>query len=123
MLLDECVDQPSAKRILRGHNAMHVGPAGFAGTKDGPLLIAAAQAGFELLFTTDQRLRHQQNTRMLPLRVLVIEARNTRASGLERLAPAIRNALTPAELLWRLAVIDNVGRFHVLVGEPPAASP
>ena len=121
MLLDECVNRPAAKRILRDQMTRHAGRAGLATLKDRPLLDAGAAAGFDLLLTTDQNLRHQQNLGTLPLRVLVVEARDTSEAGLLRLAGPIRRAVDAATT-WRLAVIDNVGRFHVLVEEPPPPS-
>lgn len=116
MLLDECVHRPSVTRILVGHEVRHVGPAGLAGLKDGALLSAAAAAGYELLLTTDRSMRHQQDVRKLPLRLLVVEANDTTQPGLQRLAGAIARAVNP-ESFWRLARIDNAGRLHVVEDE------
>jgi predicted nuclease of predicted toxin-antitoxin system len=60
LLLDECVPRP-LKRDFQLHETHTVSEAGFTGLKNGALLRAAANAGFEVLITVDQNLIHQQN--------------------------------------------------------------
>ena len=58
ILLDECVPRP-LRRELPGHNVRTIQEMGWAGKKNGELLALMAGAGFEVLLTVDQSLRHQ----------------------------------------------------------------
>jgi hypothetical protein len=46
---------------------------------NGALLLAAEQAGIDLLLTTDQRIRYQQNLTGRNLAIVVLAARNGHA--------------------------------------------
>lgn len=59
ILLDECVPRP-LKRFLTGHSVHTAQQAGLGGYKNGQLL-KAAEGAFDLLLTSDQNLRYQQN--------------------------------------------------------------
>jgi len=71
ILFDQGVPKP-----LQGHLSQHeVSRAyllGWAEKKNGELLALAERAGFEILVTTDQRLRHQQNLEGRRLAVFVL---------------------------------------------------
>ena len=65
----------------------------------GELLEQAKEAGYEVLITTDQDIRHQQN--MSNRRVAVVVLMNTAWPRISRRAEAIRNAfegIQPGEL-------------------------
>lgn len=47
--------------FLEGHNVTTAKEAGWDRLSNGHLLAAAEEAGFELLLTTDKRMRYQQN--------------------------------------------------------------
>jgi hypothetical protein len=51
-------------RALSGHTVHTAQAKGWDTLSNGELLSAAEQAGFELLLTTDRRIRHQQNLRV-----------------------------------------------------------
>ncbi len=75
---------------------------GWSGTKNGALLQRAAEAGFDVLVTTDQNLEHQQNlvTAGIPLIVLVAVSNKLRV--LLPLVPELREVLTkirPGQIL------------------------
>jgi hypothetical protein len=60
LLFDEC----TPKRLTNyfpGHHIQTVTEAGLNGSKNGQLLRAAVEMGFDVLVTVDQRLRFQQN--------------------------------------------------------------
>src|SRR5207253_9298653 len=57
ILLDECVPRP-LRRELAGHDVHTIREMGWAGKKNGELLALMAGAGFEVLLTVDQNLRH-----------------------------------------------------------------
>lgn len=51
-------------RALSGHTVHTAQAKGWDTLSNGDLLSAADEAGFELLLTTDRRIRHQQNLRV-----------------------------------------------------------
>lgn len=57
-------------------------------------LLAAAAGQFDLLITTDQNLRHQQNLERLPIAVLELHTRDTRLAALRAFAPHLPAALS-----------------------------
>ena len=59
-------------RALSGH-AVHTAQArGWDTLSNGALLNAAEEAGFELLLTTDRRIRYQQNLRVRRIALVVL---------------------------------------------------
>ena len=48
-------------RALVGHNVVEARERGWATLKNGDLLQAAEQSGFELFLTADKNIRYQQN--------------------------------------------------------------
>lgn len=59
ILLDECVPWPMHK-LLDGHSCSTVQDQGWGGIKNGELL-QRAEGEFDLLITSDQNMRYQQN--------------------------------------------------------------
>jgi hypothetical protein len=59
ILLDECVPWPLTTH-LAGHDCTPVHRCGWAGIKNGELLLLA-ESQFELFLTSDQSLAYQQN--------------------------------------------------------------
>jgi hypothetical protein len=72
VLLDENLDH-ALRKLLGPHDVATVTCMGWAGLKNGQLLRAAEDAGFDLLLTGDQTLAHEQN---LAGRRLAINARS-----------------------------------------------
>lgn len=66
---------------------------GWAGTKNGRLLVLAT-AAFDAFITVDQNLPHQQNLDRLPIAVIRLVARANTIDVLAPLAPGILVALT-----------------------------
>ena len=84
-------------RALTGHIVVTAKAKGWDRLTNGALLKAAEEAGVELLFTTDQRIRYQQNLtgRRIALVVLTGTTKWSRVRlHLERIAAAI-DAVTP----------------------------
>ena len=80
---------------LPGH-AVHTAQArGWDTLSNGALLDAAEEAGFELLFTTDRRIRYQQNLRGRRIALVVLTG-STKWSRVrqhaERIAAAVASA-------------------------------
>lgn len=102
ILLDESLPIELAFE-LSGHDVIPVQKMGWAGLKNGELLVRAADR-FDILLTADQNLPYQQNLNNLPIAVIVITARSNR---IEALRPHI------SELLATLASIQPCTLVHV----------
>ena len=92
ILLDECVPRP-LRRELAGHHVRTLREMRWAGKKNGELLSLMAGAGFEVLLTVDQNLRHQQNLTASGVSVVVMVARSNRLDALLPLIPGVEAAL------------------------------
>jgi len=69
---------------------------GWSAFKNGDLLARASQV-FDVLVTTDQRMRYQQNMPRFSIGVVVIESRDTRLIHLRPLLPQMRDAIATVE--------------------------
>jgi hypothetical protein len=70
ILFDQGVPAP-LRDFLEGHTVATAYEAGWATLENGQLL-ASAEAGFDVLVTTDHSLRHQQNLTGRRLAILVL---------------------------------------------------
>ena len=87
------------RRQLIGHEVETATERGWDTLANGVLLDRAEEAGFEVLVTTDQGIRYQQN--MSDRRVAVVVLMNTAWPRISRRTEAIRSALEeirPGEL-------------------------
>lgn len=92
LLFDEC----TPKRLTNyfpGHHIQTVTEAGLNGSKNGQLLRAAVEMGFDVLVTVDQRLRFQQNLSQFNLAVIILVAKPCRYRQLKILVPKVLKAL------------------------------
>src|SRR5688500_1186305 len=96
VLLDECVPKALA-RHLSGHTVRTVPQQGWAGKRNGELLSLMVTAGFEVLLTVDQGVRHQQNLRSKGVAVLVMVAGSNDITDLLPLVPGVLSALTSVQ--------------------------
>ena len=71
ILFDQGVPKPLQLRLTL-HAVSRAYQLGWAKKKNGELLALAESAGFEMLVTTDQRLRYQQNLKGLRLAIFVL---------------------------------------------------
>lgn len=84
-------------RALPAHTVVTAKARGWERLSNGSLLKVAEEAAFDLLLTTDRRIRYQQNLagRMIAIVVLVGTTKWSRVRlHLERIAAAV-NAVTP----------------------------
>jgi putative NIF3 family GTP cyclohydrolase 1 type 2 len=73
VLLDE--DLPHKLRLnLPAHNVSTVSYLGWSGLKNGELLKAAEEAGFEVFLTGDQKLSYQQNLKERHIGIVTLSA-------------------------------------------------
>jgi hypothetical protein len=92
ILLDECVDQ-RLRFLLASHECHTAAYAGLVGLKNGVLLDAAEDAGFEVIITTDQEIPFQQNLNLRPIAIIILCAPTNRLADLKPLIPAASAAL------------------------------
>lgn len=95
VLLDECVPR-KLRRELPGHEVRTVAEMGWDGTKNGALLLRAARE-FDVLLTVDSNLEFQQDTRTLPIAIIVLTAFSNDVNVLRPMMPAVREALAAIE--------------------------
>jgi hypothetical protein len=88
------------KRHLAGHTIVTAYEQGWATLANGALLEAAERAGFEILITTDQNLRYQQNLTGRRLAIVVLQSTSW---------PRIR-----AQIAAIQAILDTIapGAYH-----------
>ena len=71
ILFDQATPVP-IRPYLVGHNVRTAFQQGWDGLENGDLLAAAERAGFDLLLTTDKKMRYQQNLEGRKIAVLVL---------------------------------------------------
>ena len=71
ILLDQGTPAP-LRRFLQEHSVDTAFEMGWFDLRNGELLDRAEESGYELLITTDQQLRHQQNLASRKLAILVL---------------------------------------------------
>ncbi len=92
MLLDECVPRPLGRELAE-HEVSTVQELGWSGAKNGALLQRTAEAGFDVLVTTDQNLEHQQNLEAASIPLIVLVASSNKLRALLPLVPELLRAL------------------------------
>ena len=92
LLLDESVSRRLA-RSLPNHDVRTVAEMGWAGARNGDLLLRASSE-FDALITVDKNMAYQQNLSSLPLAVVLLDARSIELGALLPLIPALEAALT-----------------------------
>jgi hypothetical protein len=93
VLLDECVDE-RLRHLFHEHDCQTARFAGFAGLKNGALLLAAEATGFQVIVTVDQHIPVQQSLASRQISLLILRGRTNRLPDLESLVPAALDALT-----------------------------
>ena len=71
ILLDHCTPAP-LRRHLAGHQVETAYEQGWSPLSNGELLAAAEQDGYQLLISTDQNLRYQQDLANRQLSIIVL---------------------------------------------------
>jgi predicted nuclease of predicted toxin-antitoxin system len=96
LLIDECVDE-DLRLLFPGHDCQTARFAKLAGLKNGRLLEAAEEAGFEVLITVDQSIPDQQDLAGRKIALLILRGPNNRLRDLARLVPSAISALRSIE--------------------------
>jgi len=87
LLIDECVDE-RLRLLFPGHDCQTARFANLVGLKNGRLLEAAEEAGFDVLITVDQNIPDQQNLSGRKIALLILCGPTNRLRDLALLAPA-----------------------------------
>ncbi|MGH9241699.1 MAG: hypothetical protein ACRD3G_26935 [Vicinamibacterales bacterium] len=82
-------------RTLPGHTVHTAQGKGWDTLSNGALLDAAEEAGFEVLLTTDRRIRYQQNLRVRRIALVVLTG-STKWSRVRQHADGIAGAVASA---------------------------
>jgi predicted nuclease of predicted toxin-antitoxin system len=96
LLLDENLPQ-KLRGLLFPHEVSTVTYMHWNGMKNGALLRAAADGGFDALITLDSNLSSQQNLKTLPLAVVVLRARSNKLDDVVPLIPRLLETLSKLE--------------------------
>jgi hypothetical protein len=92
VLVDESLPVGLAKE-LPDFEVSTVRAQRWLGLKNGVLLRAAVDGGFDVLLTADRALRHQQNLSRIGIAVVLIVRVRNRMTELRPLLPRIKTAL------------------------------
>lgn len=92
ILLDECVPRP-LRRELPDHEIRTVVEMGWSDKRNSELLSLLIASGFELLLTTDQSFRYQQNLSGLQIALIVLTPCTNRLVDILPLMPKVHEVL------------------------------
>ncbi len=92
ILLDECVTK-RLKAHLSKHEVFTVTEQGWNGYRNGQLMTAASNKGFDVLLTIDKNLQHQQNIGKYPLIIIVLDAPSSKLEVLVTFLAAFEQLL------------------------------
>lgn len=93
VLLDECLPV-NFRHELRGHEAHTVQWVGFKGKKNGDLLQAAENAGYDVFLTVDQGLPYQAHGDSRTLAVIVLSSPTNQLEDLRLLVDSVLHAIS-----------------------------
>jgi len=119
ILLDEGVPI-GVHTLIPGFDIEAVPELGWAGLSNGDLIQAAEEAGFEVLITCDQNIRHQQNLAARRLAVVVLATKHwdtIRANG-GGILPAVEKAAVGSFVTVEVPRPPRRRRRQPLPGEP-----
>jgi hypothetical protein len=86
ILLDECLPV-RLKKYLSDFDVATVTEMGWTGFKNGKLLKLASEEGFDVLFTVDKNLRHQQKISEFDITIVVFDILMNRLQDILPLLP------------------------------------
>ena len=92
LLIDECIDE-RLRLLFPGHEVETARYANLAGLKNGRLLEAAEEAGFDVLITADQNIPDQQNLSGRRIALVILCGPTNRLRDLAPLVPAAVSAM------------------------------
>lgn len=106
ILLDENLPHPLAKMLSSGLMVYSVHDMGWAEKKNGELLQAMLEEGFEYLLTADKNLQNQQNLAKKPIKLIVLRTFDNRLKTLIPYVPKIQQLIIEADEQQKIIDID-----------------
>ena len=98
VLFDQATPVP-LRRFLEGHTVRTAAQEGWDRLRNGELLDAAEEAGFDVLLTTDKNMRYQQNLTGGKIAVILLGRQQwPELRGHVRLVVAALNAVVPGTI-------------------------
>ncbi len=101
IFFDHCVDK-RLKRHLSEHEVVTAYQCGWSEKKNGELLSLVESETFDVFFTVDRNIKHQQNLSVRALRFIVLIGSDNRYETLAPLIPKVKETLSkisPGELV------------------------
>jgi predicted nuclease of predicted toxin-antitoxin system len=102
VLIDECLPAGLKEMLTTmGHECETVRRAGYGSKKNGELL-SLAEGRWDVLLTSDRRIKYQQNMTGRKVSIVVLRAKSNRMGDLLPLMPACAEALltiSPGEII------------------------
>jgi predicted nuclease of predicted toxin-antitoxin system len=93
ILIDECLPHELKGTLAAmGHECQTVRRAGYGSKKNGELLMLA-EGRWDVLLTSDQNIKYQQNMTGRSVSILILRAKSNRMKDLLPLMPACAEAL------------------------------
>ena len=90
------------RHLFDEHDCQTARFAGFAGLKNGALLLAAEAREFQVSVTVDQHIPDQQSFESRQISLLILRGRTNRLSDLQSLVPAalnVRTSIRPGQVV------------------------
>ncbi len=94
LLFDESMPKALSLHFPKKYEVSTVQKMGWNGKKNGELLSLAAIAGFYAFITADRSIEYQQNTKKLPIRVIIMSTYPSHIKNLKLLVPEVVMTLT-----------------------------
>jgi predicted nuclease of predicted toxin-antitoxin system len=105
LLLDENLPNPLKNDFSEALDVTTAHDRGWTSLKNGKLLAAMVDAGFDYFITVDKNLPNQQNLSKFPVKLIVIRTFDNRYKTLKPLVPIIEVALKKMPLdalIWEI---------------------
>jgi hypothetical protein len=119
ILLDEGVPI-GIRTLVTGFHVEAVPELGWAGLTNGDLIMAAEEAGFDVMITCDQNIRYQQNLagRRLALVVLTTNHWDTIRANSGGILPVVEQATAGSFVIVEMPKPPHRRRRHPSTGDP-----
>ncbi len=91
ILLDECVTKKLKKHFNNEHQVLTVSQMNWNGFKNGELMKACVDNGFDVLLTIDKNLMYQQNMDKYNLAIVVLNSTTSKIEELKDFILAFEN--------------------------------
>lgn len=89
----ERVSSAKTQDHLPGHECHTVPEAGWAGKKNGELLLLAEKSGFEIFLTLDRGMEYEQKLKGREITIVLVAAKSSRLADLLPRMPAVLDVL------------------------------